>query len=76
MGSHREMDSARQVPKDVDEETVYDALGALSKALETTEQARGHLHGLHQLTGTADFELGEVTRPGAWTCHPGVKVAA
>ena len=66
MDGNREMDSAHQVPKDVDEETV-NALGALSKALETTERARGHLYGFHQLTGTADFELGDhfrVTRVG------------
>lgn len=35
------------------------ALGLLSKALETTERARGHLYSFHQLTGTADFELGD-----------------
>ncbi|MGW1243319.1 hypothetical protein [Streptomyces bobili] len=35
------------------------ALGALSKALETTERARGHLYSFHQLTGTADFQLDE-----------------
>ncbi|GGW38803.1 MULTISPECIES: hypothetical protein [Streptomyces] len=35
------------------------ALGALSKALETTERARGHLYAFHQLTGTADFQLDE-----------------
>jgi hypothetical protein len=34
-----------------------EALGALSKALETTERARGHLYSFHQLTGTADLEL-------------------
>ncbi|WP_406723834.1 hypothetical protein WJ438_02965 [Streptomyces sp. GD-15H] len=33
------------------------ALGSLSKALETTERARGHLYSFHQLTGTADLEL-------------------
>ncbi|MER5402933.1 hypothetical protein [Streptomyces sp. NPDC002599] len=61
MDSNREMDPAHQMPKDVDEETV-NALGALSKALETTERARGHLYGFHQLTGTADFELDEAVR--------------
>ncbi len=30
---------------------------SLSKALETTERARGHLFSFHQLTGTADLEL-------------------
>ncbi|WP_030552697.1 hypothetical protein [Streptomyces exfoliatus] len=37
--------------------TTVEALGSLSKALETVERARGHLYGFHQLTGTADFEL-------------------
>ncbi|MFK0221128.1 hypothetical protein ACIQWN_23420 [Streptomyces vinaceus] len=37
-------------------------MGALSKALETTERARGHLYGFHQLTGTADFELDDAVR--------------
>jgi hypothetical protein len=44
-----------------DEETV-EALGSLSKALETVERARGHLYGFHQLTGTADFELDRAVR--------------
>ncbi|MFD8148659.1 hypothetical protein [Streptomyces sp. NPDC059708] len=52
MESKRETDPAHQVPNDVDEKTVR-ALGALSKALETTERARGHLYGFHQLTGWA-----------------------
>ncbi|MER5758825.1 hypothetical protein [Streptomyces sp. NPDC002082] len=52
-------DPEHQVPDAVDEKTVR-ASGALSKALETTERARGHLYGFHQLTGTADFELDAV----------------
>ncbi|MFB7032568.1 MULTISPECIES: hypothetical protein [unclassified Streptomyces] len=43
-------------PENVDDLTV-EALGSLSKALETTERARGHLYSFHQLTGTADLEL-------------------
>ncbi|GGX73086.1 hypothetical protein [Streptomyces minutiscleroticus] len=43
-------------PEGVTDEIV-EALGALSKALETTERARGHLYSFHQLTGTADMEL-------------------
>ncbi|MFC9063159.1 hypothetical protein ACFTXB_34805 [Streptomyces sp. NPDC057074] len=43
-------------PEGVSDETV-EALGSLSKALETTECARGHLFAFHQLTGSADFEL-------------------
>jgi hypothetical protein len=34
-----------------------EALGALSKALETTERARGVLYEFHQLTGSADLGL-------------------
>ncbi|MER5949516.1 hypothetical protein ABT127_26040 [Streptomyces sp. NPDC001904] len=44
-------------PPGVTDETV-EALGSLSKALETVEQARGHLYAFHRLTGTADLELG------------------
>ncbi|MFD6230559.1 hypothetical protein ACFWFZ_27420 [Streptomyces sp. NPDC060232] len=54
-------DDAHQVPDGVSEKTVA-ALGALSKALETTERARGHLYGFHQLTGTADFQLDDAVR--------------
>ncbi|MFI1279866.1 hypothetical protein ACH4U5_03755 [Streptomyces sp. NPDC020858] len=61
MNSDREMDPEHQVPDGVDDKTLR-ALGALSKALETTERARGHLYGFHQLTGTADFELGDAVR--------------
>ncbi|MFJ4338204.1 hypothetical protein [Streptomyces sp. NPDC088915] len=43
-------------PESVSDITV-EALGSLSKALETTERARGHLYSFHQLTGTADLEL-------------------
>ncbi|MGW7282024.1 hypothetical protein ACWGIV_27780 [Streptomyces sp. NPDC054844] len=43
-------------PDNVSDETV-EALGSLSKSLETTERARGHLFSFHQLTGTADLEL-------------------
>ncbi|GAB2756138.1 hypothetical protein [Streptomyces bullii] len=43
-------------PAGVDDKTV-EALGALSKALETTERARGRLYDFHQLTGTADLQL-------------------
>ncbi|OKK22039.1 hypothetical protein AMK16_02060 [Streptomyces sp. CB00455] len=62
MSSENEaMDGAHQPPEGVGEPTVR-ALGALSKALETTERARGHLYGFHQLTGTADFELDDAVR--------------
>ena len=50
------MDDQHRRPSGVSDTTV-EALGKLSAALETIEQARGHLYALHQLTGAADFEL-------------------
>jgi hypothetical protein len=41
---------------DLDDGTVS-ALGKLSEALETVDQARGLLYGFHQLTGKADLLL-------------------
>jgi hypothetical protein len=49
-------DSAHRRPEGLDDLTV-EALGKLSEALETLERVRGHLYALHQLTGTADFQL-------------------
>ena len=43
---------------DLDDDTVS-ALGKLSEALETVDQARGLLYGFHQLTGKADLLLQE-----------------
>ncbi|MFI0241139.1 hypothetical protein [Streptomyces sp. NPDC016845] len=54
---HDEPALAHQRPEGVSDATV-EALGSVSKALETVEQARGHLYAFHQLTGTADLELG------------------
>ncbi|MEU4358293.1 hypothetical protein [Streptomyces virginiae] len=54
-------DHAHQRPDGVSDLTV-EALGSLSKALETVERARGHLYGFHQLTGTADLELDRTVR--------------
>ncbi|WP_153396615.1 hypothetical protein [Ornithinicoccus halotolerans] len=51
-------DDTHRTPPDVDETTV-EALGKLSEALETVERARGHLYTFHQLTGSADFALGD-----------------
>ena len=48
----------RTTPDGVSDQTV-DALGKLSEAMETCERARGHLYTFHQLTGSADIELGE-----------------
>lgn len=45
-------------PIGLDDVTV-EAIGRLTEALETTEQARGHLYSFHQLTGKADFEVGD-----------------
>ncbi len=46
-------DVDHQVPHGVDGDTV-DAVGKLTKALETAERARGHLYAFHQLIGEAD----------------------
>jgi hypothetical protein len=51
-------DEAHQRPDGLDDVTVQ-ALGKLSEALETVERVRGHLYSMHQLTGTADFQLDE-----------------
>ncbi len=36
---------------------VVEAVGKASEAFEYIERVRGHLYSLHQLTGTADFQL-------------------
>lgn len=54
-------DTAHSRPEGVSDKTV-EALGALSKALETTERARGALYEFHQLTGGADFAVGDAVR--------------
>lgn len=51
-------DPTHQTPADVDEKTV-EALGKLSEALEEVEVARGHLYRFHQISGAADFKLGD-----------------
>ena len=51
-------DSDHRTPAGVDDATV-EALGKLSEALETCDRARGHLYSFHQLTGSADIQLGE-----------------
>ena len=47
-----------QPPPGPDPLTV-EAVGLLTEALESTERARGHLYSFHQLTGKADFGLGD-----------------
>lgn len=49
---------AHQAPEGIDEATV-EAVGKLTESLETTERARGHLYSFHQLTGSADLQLGD-----------------
>ncbi|WP_225823381.1 hypothetical protein [Streptomyces naphthomycinicus] len=62
-------DRRHRRPEGVDDRTV-EALGALSKALETTERARGHLYSFHQLTGGADLELDRAVRLLREAGHP------
>lgn len=45
-------------PSDIDPATV-EAVGKVTEALETVEIARGHLYAFHQITGSADFKLGD-----------------
>jgi hypothetical protein len=51
-------DREHRVPEGVDGATV-DAVGKLTKALETTERARGHLYAFHQLAGESDRRVEE-----------------
>ncbi|GAA1888777.1 hypothetical protein [Lapillicoccus jejuensis] len=51
-------DAAHTRPDGVDDTTV-EALGKLSEALETVEDARGHLYAFHRMSGSADLALGE-----------------
>ncbi|QKW15741.1 hypothetical protein [Verrucosispora sp. NA02020] len=46
-------------PRGLDDPTV-EALGELSKALETIHRVRGHLYAAHQLVGGADLTLDRV----------------
>ncbi|MQY06143.1 hypothetical protein [Actinomadura macrotermitis] len=41
------------------DDLTIEAVGGVSEALETIERARGHLYAFHQLTGKADFALGD-----------------
>ncbi|WFE42454.1 hypothetical protein [Micromonospora sp. WMMD998] len=48
-------------PRGVDDTTI-EALGELSKALETIHRVRGHLYSAHQLVGGADLTLDRVVQ--------------
>ncbi|GAA2617035.1 hypothetical protein [Streptomyces sp. LARHCF252] len=70
MDTHRDgPDRAHQRPAGVSDETV-EALGALSKALEITERARGHLYSFHQMTGSADLQLDQAVQLLRKSGHP------
>ncbi|WP_433351289.1 hypothetical protein [Micromonospora sp. CA-111912] len=57
----RSSDSRHTRPVSVDDKTV-EALGELSKALETIHRVRGHLYSAHQLVGGADLTLDRVVK--------------
>lgn len=52
------LDDRHARPADVSDKTV-EALGKLSEALETVEEARGLLYAFHRRCGTADLMLGD-----------------
>src|ERR1700710_760263 len=66
----RESSKGRR-PDGVDDATV-EAVGAVSEALETVEQARGHLFSFHQLMGHADLQLGDACDKLRDAGHPDV----
>ena len=53
---HPDRPVVHERPPGMSDETV-EALGKLSEALETVEDARGHLYAFHRLTGSADLAL-------------------
>lgn len=55
-GQQHRVDHEHRRPDGVSDDEVR-ALGLLSEALETVEQARGHLYAFHQLSGRADLQL-------------------
>jgi len=58
---HELPDPEHQAPTGTSDQTV-EAVGLVTEALETCEQARGHLYAFHQLTGSADIKLGEAVQ--------------
>jgi hypothetical protein len=57
---------------DQPDDLTVEALGKLSEALETVERVRGHLYSMHQLTGTADFQLDRAVSLFMQAGHPKV----
>ncbi|KAB1159208.1 hypothetical protein F6X68_08970 [Micromonospora sp. AMSO12t] len=55
------VDEGHARPHGLDDKTV-EALGELSKALETIHRVRGHLYSAHQLVGGADLTLDRVVK--------------
>ncbi|HET6533903.1 MAG TPA: hypothetical protein VFH03_25240 [Actinoplanes sp.] len=55
---------------DEPDDLTVQALGKLGEALETVERVRGHLYSLHQLTGTADFQLDQAVSLFMQAGHP------
>ncbi|MFG1884472.1 hypothetical protein [Micromonospora sp. NPDC049102] len=60
-GDMRSVDETHARPAGVDDRTV-EALGELSKAMETIHRVRGHLYSAHQLVGGADLTLDRAVR--------------
>ncbi|MGC4855637.1 hypothetical protein ACLQ24_20145 [Micromonospora sp. DT4] len=60
-GDMRSVDETHARPAGVDDRTV-EALGELSKAMETIHRVRGHLYSAHQLVGGADLTLDRAIR--------------
>lgn len=55
------VDAAHRRPEGVTDADVK-ALGLLSEALETVEQARGNLYAFHQLSGRGDLQLQDAVK--------------
>ncbi|MGN6088164.1 MAG: hypothetical protein ACTHNT_02620 [Actinomycetales bacterium] len=62
-------DPDHEVPPGVSDATV-EAVGKLTEALETVERLRGRLYDLHQLTGTADFQVEDAVDQLRAAGHP------
>lgn len=53
-------------------DATVEALGKLSAALETAEDARGHLYAFHRLSGRADLDLQDAVQALRDAGHPKV----